>query len=60
MLRGISGESKSKAGGNLFPSTSMDFCPGHCGEGDFSPAVRAMLRLGKGGGAMKENEGLFI
>ena len=29
-------------------------------RGDFSPAVRDRLRLGKGGGAITGNEGLFI
>ena len=60
MLREILGESKSKAGGDIFPSASMNFSPGHYGEGDFSPAVRDRLRLGKGGEAITENEGLFI
>jgi len=60
MLRGISGESKSKTDGNLFPSASMGFSPGHYGEGDFLPAVRDRLRLGKGGGAITGSEGLFI
>jgi hypothetical protein len=60
MLRKISGKSKSKAGGNLFLSASVDFSPGHCGEGDLSPVVRDRLRLGKRGGAITESEGLFI
>ena len=37
MLRGISGESKNKAGGRGFPSASMGFPLYHCGERDFSP-----------------------
>jgi len=60
MLRGISGESKSKTDGNLFPSAPMDFYPGHCGEKDFSPVVWDRLRLGKGDGTIAENEMLFI
>jgi len=38
----------------------MNFSPGHYGEGDFLPAVRDRLRLGKGDGAITENEVLFI
>jgi len=61
MLRRISSRgNKSKAGGNIFPSTSISFSPGHCGERDFSPEVRDRLCLGKGGGAITENGGLFI
>ena len=60
MLKRISGERKNKAGGDLFPSASMNFSPGHWGWGDFSPAVRDRLCLGKGGEAITENEGLFI
>jgi len=37
MLRRISGESKSKAGRNIFLSASMGFPLYHCGERDFSP-----------------------
>jgi hypothetical protein len=60
MLREISGESKNKAGGRGFLPASVDFSPGHWGEGDLSPVVRDRLRLGKRGGAITENEGLFI
>jgi hypothetical protein len=38
----------------------MSSSTGYYGEGDFSPAVRDRVRHGKEGGAVTEDEGLFI